>query len=193
MAENIFRDFLKIQIGTLLLSKQLFNHYPHNSLGQLKIQDATTIFSEINSWIREPGGINTQALESILTHFLNLSKNYVISILSKNPDWRCLIGYQYSQEIAFFYSYHQFQEFNRQSILFRKTNNNSIKLLVEAIENIQPIIVDGKIADLLKNDQNISPVTCDVNSCKDILSKAPALAQPERRKQLLTELLKEVH
>jgi len=194
VSETIFKDILKIEVSILLLPKLLFTRSHNDSLAQLNVEDATTILSKLDSLINhwKEQGENTTKIESILKQFLNLSKNYVINILSANPDWRCLIGSQYPQETAIFYSYHDFQDYKRQSILFRKPNNNLIKSLVEAIENIQPIVVDKQIAELLENDQNISPIPCNLDTCKSTLSKAPDLALPERRKQLLTELLKEV-
>lgn len=196
VSDNIFKDILQIEVSALLLPKLLFADSHNDSLGQLNVQDATTILSTLNSLINqcEQQEKNTRFLEQILRQFLDLSKKYVISsILSKNPYWRCLIGNQYPQKTAIFYSYHDFQDFKHKSILFRELNNNLIQSLVEATENIKPIIVDSKIADLLKNDENVSPVTCDIDTCKNSLSKTPALALPERRKLLLTELLKEVY
>ncbi|MBC1236659.1 sacsin N-terminal ATP-binding-like domain-containing protein [Nostoc sp. 2RC] len=193
-SENLFKHILQINVSRLLLPKLLFNCSHNYSLKELNFQDAKTFLSNLNDLITrwEKQGENTKNIERIVKDFLNLSKNYIINILSTNPYWRCLIGSQYPQKTAIFYSYHQFQEFKRKSILFKESNKSLINSLVEATENIQPIIVDSKIADLLKNDENISPVICNVDTCKSSLSKTPALAKPDRRKQLLTELLKEV-
>lgn len=193
VSENIFKYLLQLKVSVLLLPKSLFIRPHSGSLDQLNVEDAKTILLNLNSLINrwEQQGINNSILESVLKQFLSFSKNYVINILSANPDWRCLIGSEHPQKTAVFYSYHNFQKFKRQSILFIETNNNLIDSLVKATE-IKPIIVDSKIADLLKNDENISPVTCDIHTCKNSLSEAPPLALPERRKQLLTELLKEL-
>lgn len=199
VSEDIFRDFLKIEVGILFLPKKLFDH-PSNNSSQLNIEDATITLSTLNDWINQLNkeGKSYLRLELILKQILVLSKNHIADILFENPEWKCLIGEQYLQKIVVFYSYNEFLNFKIKSILFEKPDTNSIQdaliaSLVKASNEIQPILVDKKIANLIKNIEPISPVVCDISICKQILGANdhhPSLAEPENRKQLLTELLK---
>ena len=67
--------------------------------------------------------------------------------------------------------------------------------MVKASKDIKPVVVDGGIADVIKNITEISPVVCSTAVCRQILGSNdhPSLEEPEHRKQLLTELLKEVN
>ena len=201
ISEDIFKYFLKIEVGILFLPKKLFDH-PSNNSSQLNIEDATITLSTLNDWINQLNkeGKSYLRLESILKQILFLSKNHIANILSENPEWKCLIGEQYLQKIVVFYSYNEFLNFKIKSILFKNPDTNSIQdaliaSLVKASNEIQPILVDKEIANLIKNIEPISPVVCDIRICKQILgaNDHPSLAEPENRKQLLTELLKEVN
>lgn len=201
ISEDIFKYFLKIEVRILFLPKKLFDH-PSNNSSQLNIEDATITLSTLNDWINQLNkeGKSYLRLESILKQMLSLSKNHITNILSENPEWKCLIGEQYLQKIVVFYSYSEFLNFKIKSILFKNPDTNSIQdaliaSLVKASNEIQPILVDKEIANLIKNIEPISPVVCDTSICKRILGakEHPSLAEPENRKQLLTELLKEVN
>ena len=192
--ESIFKHIIQIDTGVLVLPKSLFNNSNNNPSAQLKEQDATAILSKINQWINqlEQNGKNINILELILKQFVYLSRNNIVQILSNNPDWRCLLGNPYPNGATQFYSYNQFQNFRSKSLLFRKSNHQLIDILIKAIKNIQPILVEKSIADLLKHDSTVSPVNCDIQSCKELLAQTPVpvLCEPENRVQLLKELLK---
>ncbi|MEA5516647.1 hypothetical protein, partial [Nodularia sp. UHCC 0506] len=192
ISENNINNILKIEsLSILLLPIKLFPNIPNNSFTQLREQDATAIFrwfiNELETQVNHP-----TFLESILREFLKLSKNHLINIISNNPSWRCLIGYN-KQKIVKFYSYNDFKQFKQESRLFIKSKENMINCLTQAIVSFEPVLVGEEIARLLQSDKNILPVDCNLPSCRVILSKAPTLSKPEYRKQLLNELLKEVH
>jgi hypothetical protein len=193
--ENIYRALLKIELSILLLPKELIPNVTSNqSVEQLPYQDAKTILYHLYEEIDK---LETQAnqadiLQPILTEILKLSQNYLLQILSNNPTWRCLIASNRQNQIKF-YSYNDFKNFKQNLTLFRNHNNSIIDLLVQALENIEPVLVENKIATLLKSDEKIYPEYCNADICKHILSKTPALSQPSQRQQLLNELLKEVN
>jgi hypothetical protein len=193
--ENDYRFLLESELSILLLPKQLFPDVSTNqSLEELPCQDAKMILSHLCDEIDklERQGNQADILQPILTEILKLSQNNLLEILSNNPTWRCLIASNRQNQIKF-YSYNDFKNFKQNLTLFRNHNNSIIELLVQALENIQPVLVENKIATLLKSDQNISPEYCNADICKLILSKTPALSQPANRQQLLNELLKEVN
>ncbi|MBD2613870.1 hypothetical protein H6G94_21765 [Nostoc punctiforme FACHB-252] len=196
--ENIYRFLLKIELSILLLPKQLFPNPANNqNIEQsLPYQDAEKILSNL---CQEIDNLETQRhettfLQPVIKEFLKLSKNHLLDILSKNPTWQCLIASNRQNQVTF-YSYNDFKTFKQKFILLIKHKNDYIiDLLIQALENIQPILVDNEIANLLKSDKNISPEYCNSDICKHILSKTPVLSsQPANRKQLLNELLKEVN
>jgi hypothetical protein len=197
ISENIFRCFLKIEVSVLFLPKKLFNDSSNNS-SQLNFEDASITLLTLNSWINQLNkeGKDCLILESLLRQVLNFSKNHIVEILSKYPEWKCLIGEQYLQNTVVFYSYNEFVELKQKSILFKKPSDQSqkelIKSLVRASPDIKPVVVDDKMAHLIKDIAKISPVVCSTAVCKHILgaNDHPSLAEPENRKQLLTELLK---
>lgn len=171
---------------------------PSDNPSHLNIRDANSILLTLNSWINQLSkeGKSYLRLESILRQILNLSKNHIVEILSRYPEWKCLIGEQYLQKTVVFYSYNEFVELKQKSILFKKPNNQSqekllIDSLIKASQDIKPVVVDDEIARLIKNIPKISPVVCSTAICKQILgaNEHPSLAEPENRKQLLTELL----
>ncbi|MBD2510108.1 hypothetical protein H6G91_22895 [Nostoc muscorum FACHB-395] len=190
-SENVYRFLLKIELSILLLPKQLF---PNQTVIQLPEQDAEMILSNLYRLIDnlEKKGNKATFLQSILTEFLTLSQSHLLHILSKNPTWRCLIASNRQNQITF-YSYNDFKAFKQSFILFRNSNNSLINLLIQATENIEPVLVANEIATLLKSDVNISPEYCNTPICKLVLNQTPELSQPANRKQLLNELLKEVH
>lgn len=192
IAENNINNILKIEsLSVLLLPKKLFNNIPNNSFTQLREQDATAIFrwflNELETQVNHP-----TFLESILREFLKLSKNNLINILSKNPTWKCLIGYDHQKNVQF-YSYNEVKKFKQESRLFIKSKDNMIKYLTQALLSFEPVLVEEEIAKILESHENIYPKYCNLDSCRIILSKTLKLSTPENRKQLLNELLKEVH
>jgi hypothetical protein len=191
VSENIFKFLIKIEVSVLLLPKELF---PNNSLGQLKPQDTTAILSNLNRCIHEleKQARNTTFLEPILRDFLNLSKNNLTNILSNNPTWKCLIGYDNQKNVQF-YSYNEFKQLKQESRLFIQSRDNMINCLTQALVSFEPVLVKKEIAEILQSDKNICPGYCNLDSCRVILSKTLKLSTPENRKQLLNELLKEVH
>ena len=68
-----------------------------------------------------------------------------------------------------------------------------IKYLTQALLSFEPVLVEEEIAKILESHENIYPKYCNLDSCRIILSKTLKLSTPENRKQLLNELLKEVH
>lgn len=193
--ENIYKFLIKIEISILLLPKQLFSNVTTNqSVEELPCQDANIILFHLSRLIEqlETQGNQTTFLQPILTEILKLSQNYLLQILSNNPTWRCLIASNRQNQIKF-YSYNDFKNFKQNLTLFRNHNNSIIDLLVQALENIEPVLVENKIATLLKSDEDIYPEYCNADICKRILSKTPVLSQPSQRQQLLNELLKEVN
>jgi hypothetical protein len=194
ISENYINNILRIEsLSVLLLPTKLFTNIANNSFTQLREQDATAIFRWfINEFELETKVNHTTVLESILREFLNLSKNHLIKILSNNPSWRCLIGHN-KQKIVEFYSYNDFKQFKQEFRLFINSKENMINCLTQALVNFEPVLVGEEIARLIHSDQNILPVYCNLHSYRAILSKAPKLSIPENRKQLLNELLKEVH
>ena len=131
---------------------------------------------------------------NMLRQILVLSKENLNRILLKHQNCRCLIGQDYLQKEINFYSYKEFQSLKNKYILFKKSSNQEklIDALTNVSKDIKPVVVDGGIADLIKNIPEISPVVCSTAVCKQILgaNDPPSLSEPEHRKQLLTELLK---
>jgi hypothetical protein len=199
--EKIFRAFIKIQVNVLTLPTELFMDAPQNST-QLQFEDAEIFTLNLNSYITK---VNNQEVNlllyknmlNILRQILVLSKENLNKILLKHQDCRCLIGQDYFQKEIKCYSYKEFQNLKNKSILFKKSSNQEklIDSLVKASKDIKPVVVDGGIADVIKNITEISPVVCSTAVCRQILGSNdhPSLEEPEHRKQLLTELLKEVN
>ena len=192
--EKIFRAFIKIKVNVLTLPTELFIDAPKNS-PQLQFEDAQIFILNLNSCISKVE--DREVLKNILNmlrQILVLSKENLNRILLKHQDCRCLIGQDYLQKEINFYSYKEFQNLKNKYILFKKSSNQEklIDALIEASKDIKPVVVEGGIADLIKNIAEISPVVCSTAVCKQILgaNDPPSLSEPEHRKQLLTELLK---
>jgi hypothetical protein len=195
--EKIFRAFIKIKVNVLTLPTELFIDAPQNS-PQLQFEDAEIFILNLNSCISKVE--DREVLKNVLNmlrQILVLSKENLSRILLKHQDCRCLIGQNYLQKEIKFYSYKEFQNLKNKYILFKKSSNQEklIDALVKASKDIKPVVVEGGIADLIKNIAEISPVVCSTAVCKQILgaNDPPSLSEPEHRKQLLTELLKEVN
>jgi hypothetical protein len=201
--ERFFKSFVKIKkINVLMLPKELFIDSPRNGT-RLQFEDAETFILNLNLLVSElkNGKLDSRFFTSILNllrQILVLSEKNLNRILLEHQDCRCLIGQYHLQKEIEFYSYNEFLNLKNKSILFKEPSDqnqkNLIDYLVKASHDIKPVVVDDKMAYLIKNIPEISPAVCSTAICKRILgaNKHPSLAEPENRKQLLTELLKEV-
>lgn len=183
---DMLKELSKNQnIKALLLPTKLKDKFMQT--GSLEYQDSFTILSIVQEWINITK-FSQENILNLLIQILNLSEKNLPHLLSNHPDLRCLPAQEYFSNNLNFYSYNEFKRFKSESRLFKSKNDN-LRALVNAIQDLKPIIVEKEFGNLLEQIKDINPLFCNINTCREILRATPPLAEASQRIKLLTNLL----
>ncbi|MBL1208878.1 sacsin N-terminal ATP-binding-like domain-containing protein [Geminocystis sp. GBBB08] len=183
--EYMLKELSKNQEINALLLPAKFNISSH--CNSLEYQDSLNILSAIQEWINITK-FSQENILNLLIQILNLSENNLLPLLSNNPNLLCLAAQEYFSNNLNFYSYNQFKRFKSESRLFKSKNDN-LRALVNAIQDLKPIIVEKEFGNLLEQIKDINPIFCNINTCREILRATPPLADASQRIKLLINLL----
>lgn len=184
--KSMLKELSKNQnIKALLLPTILKDKDSYSSL--LEYQDSLNILSAMQEWINITK-FSQENILNLLIQILNLSEKNLLRLLSNNPNLLCLPAQEYFSNNLHFYSYNQFKRFKNESRLFKSKNDN-LRALVNAIQDLKPIIVEKEFGNLLEQIKDINPIFCNINTCREILRATPPLADATQRIKLLTNLL----
>jgi len=191
--QTIFNQIyaLVIQIQEPLLIYELFEPNSPASNGNLNNEQVKDLLTELNLLLK--AATTQPATKLIIEQILeqNNSLEAVLNLVSQLP---LFFGYNLYKDERDIYSYWDLQIFKKNSLLFKGNYQTDIAAAIKkALPNCGLIFIEQKIATILGKTSIFKAIPqLTPQSCLQLLSTKPDLANSTERANLLQELIKYV-